>query len=425
MNLVPLTPVQLEIERKLEIPPRSLTQNKLLEWQLAQLNRTLNFVKTNSPYYREKLSSLPAQLSDLSEIQLFPFTTAEDLSYDGSRMVCVSQNNINRVVTLETSGTTGHPKRLFFTREDQNLTIDFFGAGMSTLIEPGYKVLILLPGKTPGSVGNLLQTGIERIGSTGIQHGPFSDPFETNNRIEALQIDTLVGAPKQVFTLIRAWQIAKKRTCPIRSILLSTDYAAPSLMKEIKRVWGCRVLQHYGMTEAGLGVGIDCAAGRGFHLREADLFFELIDADGKIVPEGEKGEVVLTTLTRKAMPLIRYRTKDLSRIIPGVCSCGTVLMTYEWIQNRIDGREKICSMPRLDDLIFEFPFITGFDAALANRELRLDLYWTAEVEHLKSKEIREKIISAFPDLCSADIMNHTGFPDSAFDLRKKRISVTF
>jgi phenylacetate-coenzyme A ligase PaaK-like adenylate-forming protein len=310
----------------------------------------LQYVKKRSPFYQNLFASFPEHLDSFTEFEKYPFTTADDIAKEGNRMICVSQSEIARIVTLDTSGTTGKPKRIFFTREDQELTIDFFGVGMSTLIEPGYKVLILLPGNTPGSVGDLLQKGIERVGSIGIQHGPFTDPYATNTRIEALRIQTLVGTPKQVFTLARVWQIAGMKNCPVRSILLSTDYAAPSLMNRIRETWNCSILQHYGMTEAGLGVGIDCAAARGFHLREADLYFELIDSNGLPVPDGSPGEVVLTTLTRKGMPLIRYRSKDISRVIQGDCPCGTVQKTYEWIKKRKDDDPSIISIQQLDDL---------------------------------------------------------------------------
>ena len=421
-SVLPLTPVQHEIEQKIGISKASLSEQILQEWQLARLNQVLQYVKRYSPFYQDLFSSYPEHLNNLTEYENYPFTTADDVAKEGNRMICVSQSEIARIVTLDTSGTTGKPKRIFFTREDQELTIDFFGVGMSTLIKPGSKVLILLPGKIPGSVGDLLQTGIEKIGSNGIQHGPFSDPFVTNERIESLQIQTLVGTPKQVFTLARAWQIAGKKKFPVRSILLSTDYAAPSLMNQIRETWNCTVLQHYGMTEAGLGVGIDCAAARGFHMREADLYFELIDSNGHLVPDGQPGEVVLTTLTRKGMPLIRYRSKDISRVMYGHCPCGTVLKTYEWIKKRKDDDQSIVTIQQLDDLIFEQPGINGFDAAWIGKGLKLNLYWETESYFKNASIIDQMIREQHPSITHIIIQNEIGFPDSAFELRKKRIA---
>ena len=92
------------------------------------------------------------------------------------------------------------------------------------------------------------------------------------------------------------------------------------------------------MTEMGLGGGVQCSARQGYHLREADLYFEIVDPhSGEPLPEGELGEVVFTTLTREGMPLIRYRTGDLSRFLPGQCPCGTLLRSMESIRQRVAG----------------------------------------------------------------------------------------
>ena len=93
------------------------------------------------------------------------------------------------------------------------------------------------------------------------------------------------------------------------------------------------------MTEMGLGGGVECQARRGYHLREADLYFEIVHPQtGEPVTEGETGEIVFTTLTRQGMPLIRYRTGDLSRFIPGQCPCGTTLRTLEKVTRRLSGK---------------------------------------------------------------------------------------
>ena len=95
------------------------------------------------------------------------------------------------------------------------------------------------------------------------------------------------------------------------------------------------MFNHYGMTEMGLGVGLECEGFCGYHLREADLYTEIIDpSSGLPVEDGQLGEVVFTTLTRSAMPLIRYRTGDMSRFIPGPCACNTVLKRLDLIKSR-------------------------------------------------------------------------------------------
>ena len=123
----------------------------------------------------------------------------------------------------------------------------------------------------------------------------------------------------------------------IEKILLSTDYVPEILIKEITDKFHCRVFTHYGMTEMGYGGGVECEALNGYHMREADFYFEIINPDtGKRVEEGQYGEVVFTTLTREGMPLIRYRTGDIACFSSEPCVCGTFLKTMGRVFGRID-----------------------------------------------------------------------------------------
>ena len=151
---------------------RPLQRNDLARYQLAALNRTLAHVRQNSPFYRRHLADLSLPLGSLDDLAALPVTTAADLRRDPLALLCVSRDRIARAVTLETSGTTGAPKRLFFTDADLELTVDFFQHGMSTLVGPGQRVLILMPGQLPGSVGDLLVRALARMDVRGIVHGP-------------------------------------------------------------------------------------------------------------------------------------------------------------------------------------------------------------------------------------------------------------
>ncbi|HVO20690.1 MAG TPA: AMP-binding protein [Anaeromyxobacter sp.] len=336
--------------------------------QLARLRETFAWAARKSPLYRQRLASKapPASLADLAEL---PFTTARDLGEDGECLLCVSQDEIRRVVTLPTSGTTGPHKRLRFTAEEQEAIVDFFRHGMSTLVVPGDRVLILLPGQLPGSVGALLATALEQAGATPLPYGWVRDLPAAAEATRRLRPTSVVGAPVQVLALQRwAEEVAGAPFRP-RTALLTTDHVPEAICRRL-RATGVQVFEHYGMTEMGLGGAVDCAAHAGYHLREPDLLFEVVDpASGRPVPEGGWGEVVFTTLTRRGMPLIRYRTGDLSRLVPGPCPCGTALRRLSRIRGRTEARAVPCgrgrapvALPELDEALFAVEGLLDFAA---------------------------------------------------------------
>jgi phenylacetate-coenzyme A ligase PaaK-like adenylate-forming protein len=216
----------------------------------------------------------------------------------------------------------------------------------------------------------LLQQGLARLGARGICHGIVRDKSATIREIVAQEIDCLVGLPVQVLGLARHKAAATIPTGRIKSVLLSADHVPQAIVREIERVWGCPVFNHYGMTEMGLGGAVDCRARSGYHIREADLYVEIIDpATGLPVPDGVQGEVIFTTLTRSGMPLIRYRTGDLSRIIPAPCPCGTVLKRLAWVRGRLAGRVRLgdghlLGMADLDVALFSLPGLLDFQAVV-------------------------------------------------------------
>ena len=334
MTLTPLEPWIAATIGRAGLP---LTREALTAYQLARLNETLELVQAKSAFYRERFGERRAALGSLDDLTDLPFTTADDVRNAPLDLVCVRQDDVERIVTLPTSGTTGAPKRIYFTADDQELTRDFFHHGMSTFVGPGDRVLILLPGSLPGSVGDLLKEGLARMDVTGIPHGPVSDAAQTLRVMAEERVTALVGIPVQVLGLAKfTLDDPGRAPSTLHSVLLSTDHLSLAVTRTIERAWGCNVYDHYGTTEMGLGGGVDCKALAGYHLREADMLFEIVDPlTGRPVPDGENGEVVFTTLTRRAMPLIRYRTGDVARFIPEPCPCGTVLKRMAHIEHRL------------------------------------------------------------------------------------------
>jgi phenylacetate-coenzyme A ligase PaaK-like adenylate-forming protein len=337
----------------------------LRRFQLQALNRTIDHVRSQSPFYQDHLCAFPWDpLTSLDRLSDMPFTTAAHIRSDPLAFVCVSQSDIARVVTMETSGTTGPPKRLFFTDDDLELTTDFFHHGMSTLVEPGQRVLILMPGQLPGSVGDLLVRALARMDVAGIVHGPVQDPAVAVAAAIGGRVDSLVGIPVQVLAMACV-DGSERLAGRIRSVLLSTDYVSDAIVRRIGAAWNCRVFKHYGMTEMGLGGGVECAARSGYHLREADLLVEIVDpVAGTPLPDGETGELVVTTLTRQGMPLIRYRSGDLAAFSNAGCVCGTVLKTLSAVRGRVSGRAYIGGaslfLADLDEAFFGIESVLDF-----------------------------------------------------------------
>ncbi|NMC85039.1 MAG: phenylacetate--CoA ligase family protein [Anaerolineaceae bacterium] len=389
-----ITPLEDWISRKIG-HEGGLDRAALEVYQLARLNDLLAQVNQKSVFYQSRFQGMPAQIGSLADWAQFPFTTAEDLCEQGLQFLCTSQDEINRVVTLDTSGTTGAPKRIYFTESDQQLTLDFFEVGMSTFTAPGDRVLILLPCEREGSVGDLLATALERGGAYPLRQGIVRDYAQTLALLESEHVDGVVGIPLQVLGLVR-----RSRPLQIKSVLLSTDHVPDPIARAIETGWHCQVYNHYGMTEMGLGGGVECQAHNGYHLREADMLFEIIDpGSGHPVPEGEYGEVAFTTLTRTGMPLLRYRTGDISRFLPGRCACGTVLKRLEPVRYRRSGRvfvgDSFFTIADLDDALFKITAVDNFSAQISRQgalqRLLIEIFTVGQLPTRFSDQIRQAI----------------------------------
>ncbi len=359
-----LTPLEPWIARKIGVS--RLTREALGAYQMARLRETLAWARERSRFYRARMADVPTGLESLADMAALPFTTAAALREDALCFVCVSQGDIARVVTLDTSGTTGAPKRLYFTVDDQELTVDFFQVGMSTFTAPGDRVLILLPYARPDSVGDLLAQALARMNAKGIPHGPVTDVAATLDTLARERVAGLVRTPTQVLTLAR---YPEQKTLAVRFALLTTDHVPQAIVAAVEAAWGCIVYNHYGMTETGLCGGVDCAARRGYHLREADLYVEVVDPrTGRVLPDGDEGEIVFTTLTRRGMPLIRYRTGDIGLFIPRACPCGTALKTLAHVTRRRDNVAQLptgdaLALVELDEALFALESVADFAAA--------------------------------------------------------------
>jgi phenylacetate-CoA ligase len=414
-----LTPLEPWIAQKIGQEGRPLELEALRAYQLAKLNETLGRIQTRSRFYGRLLGSNGLRLSSLADLGSLPTTSAEDLRSAPLDFLCAAQDEVERIVTLPTSGTTGASKRVFFTAKDQELTTDFFHRGMSTMVGPGDRVLILLPGSLPGSVGALLREGLARMDVEGIPHGPVSDAGHALDVIDKEGVTALVGVPIQVLALVKRAQADRRpASATLKTVLLTTDRMPRAIAQMIQRAWGCDVYDHYGATEMGLGGGVDCRERTGYHLREADLLFEIVHpATGQPVPDGESGEVVFSTLTREAMPLLRYRTGDISRFMREPCPCGTVLKRMAHVDERVDSRVTLpggstLSQGDFDEVLLPIDGLTDFKVLFGRDHDHANVVLRVRCDEAGSGPVKDEIMRSL-----------AGLPALAAEMAQKRLSV--
>ena len=390
-----LTPIEQWIMQKTGMKERN--RKALYAWQLEKIKGTIAYAKENSIFYGEKLEGVEERsIYTLESFQDIPFTFPRDIGRNPLDFLCVPQKKVARIVTLRTSGTSGEDKRIFFTEEDLDLTVDFFKYGMSCLTDERDKVLVLLPGSAYGSIGDLLKKALALSHIECIVHGVLSDPEKAARCIEEMGITCIVGIPIQVLCLSRVKSGVFRNN--IKKVLLSTDYVPDAIINELTQKFGCKVFNHYGMTEMGYGGGVECEALSGYHMREGDIYFEIVDPDtGKVVENGQYGEVVFTTLTRQAMPLIRYRTGDIASFSASDCACGTFLNTMKKVLGRIEsriplGENRFLHLRELDEIILPFEEILDYKAYLKDGYkfvLELTAENDAAFDRVKGRVMRE------------------------------------
>ncbi len=335
--------------------------------------RLLWFVREKSPFYRERLQEAgigEIAPGDWDSFLRIPFTTAGELREKPEAFLCVPPKEIARIITLRTSGSSGAPKRLFFTEDDLLRTADFFETGMQYLVSPGGSVTVYMEGPGFFSIGGLLKEGLGRIGVTATVHGLIRDMEAA--AADGKGRDCLIGVPSQMYGLAVYAPWLRPKT-----VLLSADYVPQSVKEYLEKTWKCRVFTHWGMTETGYGGGVQCGARKGYHLRDRDLLLEIIDPQsGRPVPDGEYGELVLTTLSRRGMPLVRYRTGDWGRFLMDSCGCGCLKPRLEEVKGRLDDGVvlpdgSLLSIHRLDELLLSSGEIQDFRAEYDREKNRL------------------------------------------------------
>ena len=342
----------------------SVTRASIEKMQLQKLNALLMREKERGGFYRE----LPGHLDSLPELASLPFTTDEDLAHYAPGLLLCSQAEIQRVLSDATSGTTGAAKRVFYTEADCEHTIELFMAGLGELIFPGSVTMICFPFSGPHGLGELIAEAIERLGARPLRLGVGLTYGEYAAVLKSERPDTFVGMPVQLLSMLRVCGRGS-----LRRALISGDACPDAVLRGCEAILQSRLFPHYGSREMALGGAITCPAHEGMHLRENHVIAEIVDEHGRPLPPGETGELVITTIGMEAMPLIRYRTGDYTRVIPGKCPCGSEVLRLDTVR-----RKETAELAALDEKLFSLPFVADYRAERRNGRLYLQILTCGE-----------------------------------------------
>ena len=328
-----------------------LTRENLEALQLEKLNRLLIRAREMKAHYEK----LPERLESLEQLRNLPFTTADMLGENPGKYLLTSQSEIARIISGATSGTTGPAKRVFYTAGDTEHTVGFFAAGISEMVDPGEKVYIGMPFSGPFGLGDLIARAVEKLGAIPIRAGIGRTWGRQQEILLEEKPENFIGFPVPLLGLARF--CGKDFT--IRKALVSGDACPEGVMEELDRLLKGQTFPHYGSREMGLGGAVTCPAHEGMHLRENHVLAEIVDEAGNPLPDGQWGELVITTIGLEAMPLIRYRTGDRARFLEKRCPCGGVTKRLDRVSRLNPGG---IDMEQLDSRLFRVPELIDYKA---------------------------------------------------------------
>ncbi len=391
-----------------------VTRQDVETFQLFRLRKTLDHVYEKSAFYRglfHKEGIDPKDVKSLDDLAKIPFTEPKSLSETPYRFLCVSLGDVGRVFTLNTAGTTGAPKKIFFTQKGLNEIADYMGALMKTVAlcggvaTEGCVVYIMLPDGRPASQAQLLAEGVRKIGGLPIVADTTLGTEEQIKGIEGARPAILFGSVSRIHRITQEARLYRGLDrIGVKIVFLTSEYLSEAMRNHLRGMWNRDVYLHYGTTEMGFGGAIECHAHEGFHFSECDFLFEVVDpATGAVLKDGEEGELVFTTLGREGMPLIRYKTGDISCLIDEPCECGaSTLKRIGKVTRRIKAIVKIGKGDEIypsmfDDVLHRLPNIIDYQPTLIREGDKERITIKVEVME-KGAKVRREIARAVREI---------------------------
>lgn len=329
--------------------------------QIQQVNRQIQSLRQAGSFYGKKLEEAGiTEIASQEDFEKLPFSEKDDLreAYPLGLMTAPEE----KIVRIHSSsGTTGIPVIIPYTAKDvEDWAIMFARCYEMAGITDKDRIQIT-PGYGLWTAGIGFQNGAERLGAMVIPMGPGN----TDKQLQMMQdMQSTVLCSTSSYALLLAEEIEKrglKDKIHLKKGVIGSERWGDAMRKRISEELGIELYDIYGLTEIyGPGIGISCKEDKGMHYWDDYIYIEIIDPITlKPVPDGEMGEIVITTLVKEGAPLIRYRTHDLSRIIPGECPCGSKYPRLDVIMGRTDDMMKIKGVnvfpSQIEEILNEFP----------------------------------------------------------------------
>ena len=370
--------------------------------QLEQTDRQIKRLLKADNFYGRKMKEAGIEgIKTEEDFLSLPFSHKEDLrdAYPLGLMA-VPEEEIVRIHS--SSGTTGKPVIIPYTAKDVDDWGEMFKrcyefAGLTKKdriqITPGY-------GLWTAGIG--FQNGAEKLGAMVVPMGPGNTPKQLQFMVD---MKTTVLAATSSYALLLAEEIAKQgigdKIC-LKKGIIGSERWGEKMRKRISDELGIELYDIYGLTEIyGPGIGINCKYDQGMHIWDDYLYLEIIDPiTGENVPDGEFGEIVITTLVKEGAPLIRYRTHDISRIIPGECPCGSRFPRIDVIQGRSDDMVKFKGVnffpKQIEEILAQFPDLSSeYQIRISHLDGRDTLRLYVETNgHVRFLEMADRVAEA-------------------------------
>lgn len=375
----------------------TLSRKEIEEIQLTRLKETVARVYEKVAPYREKMDKIgikPSDIKSLKDLSKLPFVTKQDLrdNYPFG-LFAVPKKDLVRIHA--SSGTTGKPTVVGYTRNDLKTWTECVSriACMGGATPEDVAQICFGYGMFTGALG--LHYGLENIGATIV-------PSSTGNSEKQIMYmkdfgtTLLVATPSYALRLAevaREMGVDPKKDLNLKIGLVGSEMLTDAMRSEMHKYWGDQMLvtSNYGMSELmGPGVSGECEYMDGLHINEDFFIPEIINPEtGEVLPEGEKGELVITCIKKEGLPLIRYRTKDITRLNYTPCKCGRTFCRMENLSGRSDDMLKVRGVnvfpTQIEEVVLSFEELGPHYEIIVEREGYSDKL-TVRVELLKSTD---------------------------------------